>query len=111
MSTYVLVHGAWHSGRELEPLARSIRAAGHEVFTPTTRGNGPGDSKAVGLADAIQSIADYLTENNLGEIVLVGHSYGGMIITGVADEVSDRIRRLVYWNAFVPNDGESVSDM
>jgi pimeloyl-ACP methyl ester carboxylesterase len=63
------------------------------------------------LADAIQSIADYLTENNLGEIVLVGHSYGGMIITGVADEVSDRIRRLVYWNAFFPNDGGSVSDM
>ena len=83
MSTYVLIHGAWHSGRELEPLARSIRAAGHEVFTPTVVGNGPGDSKAVGLADAIQSIADYLTENNLGDIVLVGHSYGGMIITGV----------------------------
>ena len=111
MSTYVLVHGAWHSGRELEPLARSIKADGHEVFTPTARGNSPGDSKAVGLADAIQSIVDYLTENNLGEIVLVGHSYGGMIITGVADEVSDRIRRLVYCNAFVPNDGESVSDM
>jgi pimeloyl-ACP methyl ester carboxylesterase len=110
MTTYVLIHGAWHSGRELEPLASSIRAAGHEVFTPTARGNGPGDSKAVGLADAIQSIADYLTENNLGEIVLVGHSYGGMIITGVADEVSGRIRRLVYWNAFVPNDGESVTD-
>ena len=111
MSTYVLVHGAWHSGRELEPLARSIKADGHEVFTPTARGNSPGDSKAVGLADAIQSIVDYLTENNLGDIVLVGHSYGGMIITGVADELSGRIRRLVYWNAFVPNDGECVYDM
>jgi pimeloyl-ACP methyl ester carboxylesterase len=50
-------------------------------------------------------------ENNLNDVVLVGHSYGGMIITGVADRRPDRIRRLVYWNAFVPNNGESVYDM
>src|SRR3974390_3414831 len=98
MSTYVLIHGAWHSGQELEPPARSIRAAGHEVYTPTAIGNGPRDSKYVGLADAVQSIAEHLTKNDLSEIGLVGHSYGGMIITGVADKLSERIRRLVYWN-------------
>jgi pimeloyl-ACP methyl ester carboxylesterase len=74
-------------------------------------GNRAGDSKAVGLAEAIQSIVDYLVENSLREIVLVGHSYGGMIITGLADIMPDRMRRLVYWNAFVPNNGESVTDM
>jgi pimeloyl-ACP methyl ester carboxylesterase len=111
MARYVLVHGAWHTGRELEPLAASIAAAGHEPFIPTTKGNRPGDSKTTGLAEAIQSIVDYLAENDLKDVVLVGHSYGGMIITGVADRMSDRIHRLVYCNAFVPNNGESVSDM
>src|SRR6516164_3881168 len=111
MATYVLVHGAWHTGAELEPTAAPIRAAGHEVHTPTIAGNRPGDAKTVGLADAIKSIVDYLTSKNLKDVVLVGHSYGGMVITGVADSVPERIRRLVYWNAFVPNNGESVTDM
>jgi pimeloyl-ACP methyl ester carboxylesterase len=60
-------------------------------------GNRVSGSKAVGLAEAIQSIVDHLAENNLKEIVLVGHSCGGMIITGLADTVPDRVRRLVYW--------------
>jgi len=111
MSTYVLVHGAWHTGNELEPTAAPIRAAGHQVHTPTIVGNKPGGSKAVGLAEAIKSVVDYLAENNLKDVVLVGHSYGGMVITGVADQAPDRIRRLVYWNAFVPNNGESLNDL
>jgi len=111
VTRYVLVHGAWHSGNELGSVAASIRASGHEAFTPTIKGNRPGEVKTVGLGLAIRSIVDYLTEKRLSDIVLVGHSYGGMIITGVADSVPERIRRLVYWNAFVPNDGESVSDM
>ena len=108
MSTYVLVHGAWHTGKELEPVAESIEAAGHKPFTPTIKGNRPQDPRNVGLAEAIQSIVDYLVLNGLTDLVLVGHSYGGMIITGVADRVPGRIRRLVYWNAFVPNNSESV---
>jgi len=111
MATYVLVHGAWHTGRGLEPVAASIAAAGHTVFTPTTKGNRPGDSKTIGLSEAIRSIVDYLAVSDLKEIILVGHSYGGMIITGVADKMPHRIRRLVYWNTFVPNNDESVSDM
>ena len=111
MATYVLVHGAWHTGKELEPTAAPIRAAGHQVHTPTIAGNKPGDKKTVGLADAIKSIVDYLVENNLKDVILVGHSYGGMVITGVADAVPDPIRRLVYRNAFVPNNGESLNDM
>jgi pimeloyl-ACP methyl ester carboxylesterase len=111
MSTYVLIHGAWHTGKELEPVAAIVREAGHDVATPTIKGNRPGDPKTTGLSEAIQSIVDYVEERDLTNIVLVGHSYGGMIITGVADRVPRRIRRLVYWNAFVPNNGESVYDM
>src|SRR5262245_5909928 len=111
VATYVLVHGAWHTGRELEAVAAFIETAGHKIFTPTTKGNRPGDPKTIGLAEATQSIIDYVTERDLEEVVLVGHSYGGMIITGVADRAPERIRRLVYWNAFVPNNGESVIDV
>jgi pimeloyl-ACP methyl ester carboxylesterase len=111
MSTYVLVHGAWHTGKELEPVAASLEAAGHRALTPTIKGNRPGDPRTVGLAEAIESLVDEVIVNDLTDIVLVGHSYGGMIITGVADRVPDRIRRLVFWNAFVPNHGESLHDM
>ena len=88
-----------------------MRATGHQVFTPTAAGNRPGCSKAIGLADAIKSINSFLTEEELRDIVLVGHSYGGMIISALADTAADRVRRLVYWNAFVPDNGESVTDM
>lgn len=111
MTTYVLVHGAWHTGDLMEATAAPIRAAGHDVHTPTIKGNAPGDDRRSGLEAAIASIADYITGHDLTGIVLVGHSYGGMVITGVADRIPDRIARLVYWNAFVPNDGESLNDM
>ncbi|PTW99128.1 alpha/beta fold hydrolase [Pararhodobacter aggregans] len=111
MTTYVLVHGAWHTGAEFEPVAAAIRAEGHTVHCPTVAGNRPGDSKRVGLEEAIASIVDYLAGNGLEDVVLLGHSYGGMVITGVADRVPERIRRLVYWNAFVPNDGEALNDL
>lgn len=111
MRSYVLVHGAWHTGKELEEVAAFIRAAGHGTFTPTIMGNRPGDPKTIGIREAVGSIVDYLIEKDLSEVVLVGHSYGGMIITGVADLAAERIRRLVYWNAFVPRNGESINDM
>jgi pimeloyl-ACP methyl ester carboxylesterase len=111
MGTYVLVHGAWHTGELMEDTAAPIRAAGHRVFCPTLAGNRPGDSKKVGLSDAIDSLVDYLAKNEIKDAVLVGHSYGGMVITGAADRAAERLRRLVYWNAFVPNDGESLNDM
>jgi pimeloyl-ACP methyl ester carboxylesterase len=111
VATYVLVHGAWHAGAELEPTAAPIRAASHEVHTPTIAGNRPGDAKTVSLNEAIKSIVDYITQKNLKDVILVGHSYGGMVITGVADQIPDKIRRLVYWNAFVPNNGESLNDL
>ena len=111
MSNYVLVHGAWHTGAELEPIAAHMRAAGHDVHTPTLAGNRPGDAKTSGLEDDIRSIVDYLDEHDLSDVNLLGHSYAGMVITGVADRAPERLRRLIYWNAFVPNDGEALVDM
>lgn len=108
---YVIVHGAWHTGEHFSELADFIRASGHVVHTPTIKGNAPGDNRRSGLKEAVQSIVDYVEKHALVDIVLAGHSYGGMVITGVADAIPHRIHRLVYWNAFVPNHGESVTDL
>ena len=110
--TYVLVHGAWHTGREMEAVAGHLRASGHVVHCPTIAGNNVNDDRSkIGLAQAIGSVADYITREDLRDIRLVGHSYGGMVISGVVDRMAERIRRLVYVNAFVPLDGQSLNDM
>jgi pimeloyl-ACP methyl ester carboxylesterase len=110
--TFVLVHGAWHSGDLLEDVAKVIRAAGHAVFTPTLAGNGPGDPKSATLEDAIESLVQFFKKHNISDTVLYSHSYGGMPATGAADRLpKGAIRRLVYHNAFVPNNGESLEDL
>lgn len=110
--TYVLVHGAWHTGELMEPVARHLRDRGHTVHCPTLAGNRPGDNRrTTGLTDAVASLVDYLETHDLKDVRLMGHSYGGMVISHVADQVAHRIRRLVYWNAFVPLDGESLNDL
>ena len=112
MDNYVLVHGAWHTGAELEPAAAVLRSRGHTVHCPTIAGNRPGDDRGkTGLAAAIASIVDHLVSHDLKDVRLVGHSYGGMVISGVVQEVPERIRRLVYVNAFVPLPGESLNDL
>ena len=110
--TYVLVHGAWHTGAELEAVADVIRAAGHTVHCPTLAGNRSGDDRSrCGLVDAVASLEQFLVAGNLTDVRLVGHSYGGMVNSGVAARVLPRLKRLVYVNAFVPLDGESLNDM
>ncbi len=110
--TYVLVHGAWHTGAEIEPAAEFIRKLGHTVHCPTLAGNRSGDDRSrIGLDDAAQSLCDYLRAHDLRDVRLVGHSYGGMVISKVVDLMPERIRRLVYVNAFVPLPGESLNDM
>ena len=110
--TYVLVHGAWHTGAELEPTAEHLRALGHTVHCPTVAGNRAGDDRStVGLEQAIGSIIAFIEDNDLRDVRLVGHSYGGMVISGVADRVPERLRRIVYVNAFVPLDGQCLNDM
>jgi pimeloyl-ACP methyl ester carboxylesterase len=110
MRTYVLVHGAWggsHSWRNFAPL---LWRAGHEAFTPSLTGLGERThlgSAATNLSTHIQDVVSCIEYNDLRDIVLVGHSYGGMVVTGVADRIPERITHLVYEDAFLPRDGES----
>jgi pimeloyl-ACP methyl ester carboxylesterase len=110
--TYVLVHGAWHTGQEFEAVAQCLRDYGHTVHCPTLAGNRPGDDRGrVGLADAARSLKDYITEHALTHVRLVGHSYGGMVISQVAAWIPQALARLVYVNAFVPEPGQSLNDL
>lgn len=110
MSTYVLIHGSWHTGAEWAGVADSLTRQGHEVHTPTVAGHGKDVPKNVNHADCVQSIVDYIISNDLSDIVLLGHSYGGTIIARVFEEIPERIRRLIWWNAFVPAPGNSLFD-
>ena len=84
--TVVLVHGAWHTGAEMEPTAAVLRAKGHTVWCPTLAGNRAGDDRATtGLEQAAQSLVAFLAEHQLSQVRLVGHSYGGMVISRAAD--------------------------
>jgi pimeloyl-ACP methyl ester carboxylesterase len=114
MATFVIVHGAWsgaHAWRWVRPL---LREAGHHVFTPCLTGLGERAHLAtpeVDLETHVQDVAAVLYYEDLREVVLVGHSYGGMVITGVAARAVDRVRHLVYIDAEVPLDGESEFDL
>lgn len=113
MNTYVLVHGACHDGNHFEACALPIREAGHKVYCPTLKGNRPGDDrKTTTLEDVIGSLISFFEENAIFDAVLVGHSWGGIPITAAADRMGPtRVRRLVYYSAFVPNNNESLLDM
>jgi pimeloyl-ACP methyl ester carboxylesterase len=114
MATFVLVHGGWDGGwcwKEVEPY---LRAAGHEVLRPSLTGCGdrvhlrhPG----VTLDTHVQDIVSLLAYEGGGAAVLVGWSYGGMVITGVAERAPERLAHLVYLDAFVPQDGQALFDL
>lgn len=112
--TFVLVHGAWAGGWEWKKVGQRLLDDGHTVYRPTHTGQG----ERVHLANAdisldthIADIVNVILFEDLRDIVLMGHSYGGMVITGVADKVPERIRCLVYVDAFLPEDGESLNTM
>ena len=112
--TFVLVHGAWHGGWAWERMLPYLSNAGYKVFTPTLTGLGEKANLAtpdIGLNTHIQDILTLLEKEKLRNVVLVGHSYGGMVIAGVADKAPERISHLVYLDAFVPKDGQSVGDI
>jgi pimeloyl-ACP methyl ester carboxylesterase len=109
--TFVLVHGAWHGGwcwRFVRPLLEA-----HQVFTPSLTGLGERRHLArpdIDLDTHVTDIVSLLEMEDLHDVVLVGHSYGGMVVTGAADRVPERIARLVYLDAFVPEDGKCLLD-
>ncbi len=113
MATFVLVHGGWHGGWCWQKVIPFLEEASHEVYAPTLTGLAERASELspdVGLDTHIQDIEGLLVEKNLHGVILVGHSYGGMVITGVVDQVPERIAHLVYLDTFVPRDGESMAD-
>lgn len=111
MTDIVLVHGAFHGGWCWRELADRLGAEGHRVLTPTLTGLGERShllSEAVSLETHIQDILAVFEWEELEDAVLVGHSYGGVPITGAADRIAARLSALVYLDALVPEDGESV---
>ena len=110
MSTFVLVHGSWHDGSAWNAVIQHLETKGHQAFAPTIAGHGKGVNKNVNHAQCTQSIVDYIVSKDLTDIVLLGHSFGGTIIAKVAEAIHDRIRRLIFFNAFILNDEESIRD-
>ncbi len=114
MATFVLVHGGWHGGWCWQKVIPFLEAAGHEVYAPTLTGLAERASLLtpdVGLDTHIQDVVGLLEDKNLHGVILVGHSYGGMVITGVVDAVPERIAHLVDLDTFVPRDGEAMVDV
>ena len=114
MATYVLVHGGGHGGWCYQRVARILRGSGHEVYAPTLSGLGERAhllSKDVDLDLHVRDVVELLFYEDLRDVILVGHSYGGMVITGVADRAAERIGRLVYLDAANPVNGQSLVDV
>ena len=106
----MLVHGAWHGGWCWGKVAERLRAAGHRVFTPTLTGLGDRAhliAPNVGLATHVEDVISTLDMEDLSDVVLVGHSFGGAVIGGVAEARADRIRRLVFLDALLLHSGQS----
>ena len=111
--SFVLVHGAGHGGWCYDRVAAILRAQGHQVFTPTLAGlaeRASMNARRINLTTHIDEIVALFKRENLTDAVLCGHSYGGMVIGGVADQVPDRISNLVFLDAVVPENGKSMND-
>ncbi|HUP10417.1 MAG TPA: alpha/beta hydrolase [Caldimonas sp.] len=114
MATFVIVHGAWSSAWGFARFRALLRARGHEVHTPTHTGLGERSHLSHPGIDLESHVADVLAVlqfEDLRDVVLVAHSYGGMVGTVVADRAADRVAQLIYLDAFVPRDGESCLDL
>ncbi|MCC5809073.1 MAG: alpha/beta fold hydrolase [Ectothiorhodospiraceae bacterium] len=111
MANFVISHGAWGGGWEWASVATRLREQGHRVFTPTLTGLGERIHLRHGgitLSDHISDILAVFTYEDLEDVILCGHSYSGMVVTAVADRIPERIRLLVYLDAFVPEHGQAL---
>jgi pimeloyl-ACP methyl ester carboxylesterase len=114
MATYVLVHGAWHGSWCWKRVRKALQAASHDVFTPTLTGVGERshlNAPGVNLSTHIADVANLIRLEELSDVILCGHSYGGCVMSGAADRVPNRIRALVYLDAFILENGEALIDL
>ena len=114
IATFVIVHGGWGGGWEWTAVARALRERGHDVFTPTLTGLGERahlGGPEVGLATHVEDVVAVLELEDLHDVVLCGHSYGGMPVSGAADLAVERIALVIYIDALVPSDGQSAFDL
>ena len=114
MAKFVLVHGAFQGGWVYARVAAMLRAAGHEVYSPTLTGLGERShlaDRAINLDTHIRDIVNVFKWEGITDAILCGHSYGGMVITGVAHDIGEHIRTLVYIDAFAPAAGQSLIDL
>lgn len=114
MATYVLVHGAWSGAHGFRRVRAALQDSGHRVSTPSLTGVGERAHLAhpgVGLATHVSDVVNHVLYEDLEDIVLLGFSYGGCVVTGAVDHIATRIRHLVFLDAFVPEDGQSIFSM
>jgi pimeloyl-ACP methyl ester carboxylesterase len=114
MTVFVLVHGAWGGAHGFRKVRGPLRDAGHEVFTPSLTGIGERahlTSPQVNLTTHVADVVNAVWYEDLSDIVLLGYSYGGAVVTGALEHIGDRVRHLVYLDAFVPGDGDSVAGL
>jgi pimeloyl-ACP methyl ester carboxylesterase len=112
--TFLVCHGAWGGGWAWKKMHPLMQAAGHRLVTPTFTGLGERvhlANPSIDLETHIRDILNVIQYEDLRDIVLIGHSYGGMVATGVADRARDRIAQLIYLDAFVPKNGQSLLDL
>src|SRR5438067_13906120 len=111
--TFLVCHGAWSAGWAWKKMHPLMAAAGHRLFTPSYTGLGERAHLAnpsIDLESHIQDMLNVIQYEDLRDVVQIGHSYGGMVATGVADRVRDKVTQLIYIDAFVPQDGQSLLD-
>jgi pimeloyl-ACP methyl ester carboxylesterase len=112
--TFLVCHGAWSAGWAWKKMHPLMQAAGHRLVTPTYTGLGERAHLAnpgIDLNSHIEDMLNVIKYEDLRDIVLIGHSYGGMVATGVADRARDKVRQLIYIDAFVPGDGQSLLNL
>lgn len=113
-NVFLFVHGAWGGGWEYSKVDSILTEKGNVVYHPTLTGLGERvhlANEEINLTTHISDIINVIKFENLVDIVLVGHSYGGMVISGVAEQIPERIKHLIYLDAFVPKDGESLKSI
>ena len=112
--TFVLVHGAWHGGWCWRRVADRLAAKGHKVFTPTLTGFGERShllAKGIDISTHVTDVVNVFKWERLSDAVLCGHSYGGFVISGVAERIAPSISSIVFLDAFMPDNGDAITDL